>query len=100
MPVSHPGELTKAGETIVHQGVTIIGPVNMASDIPYHASQMYSANVNSFLKLMIGKEGVLKMNREDEIIRETLVTSGGEVVHARVGELMGLTPAAPAAGGR
>jgi proton-translocating NAD(P)+ transhydrogenase subunit alpha len=93
-------ELTKAGETIVHQGVTIIGPVNMASDIPYHASQMYSANVNSFLKLMIGKEGVLKVNREDEIIRETLVTSGGEVVHARVGELMGLTPAAPAAGGR
>ena len=93
-------ELTRAGETVVHQGINILGPVNMASDVPFHASQMYASNVTSFLKLMVTKEGALNVNREDEIIRETLVTSGGEVVHARVVELMGLTPAAPAGGGR
>ncbi|HEV2687370.1 MAG TPA: Re/Si-specific NAD(P)(+) transhydrogenase subunit alpha [Bryobacteraceae bacterium] len=86
-------ELTRAGQTIVHQGITIMGPVNMASDIPFHASQMYSSNVNSFLKLMLTKEGELKVNRDDEIIRETLVTHSGEVVHARVAELAGLAPA-------
>jgi NAD(P) transhydrogenase subunit alpha len=93
-------ELTRPGETVAHQGIQILGPVNMASDAPFHASQMYSSNVTSFLKLLVSKEGALQVNREDEIIRETLVTSGGEVVHARVKELMGLIPAAPAAGGR
>jgi NAD(P) transhydrogenase subunit alpha len=93
-------ELTRPGETVVHQGIHILGPVNMASDAPFHASQMYSSNVTSFLKLLVSKEGALQVNREDEIIRETLVTSGGEVVQAHVKELMGLIPAAPAAGGR
>ena len=93
-------ELTRPGETVEHQGIHILGPVNMASDAPFHASQMYSSNVTSFLKLMVSKEGALQVNREDEIIRETLVASGGEVVHARVKELMGLIPAAPAGGGR
>jgi NAD(P) transhydrogenase subunit alpha len=93
-------ELTRPGETVVHRGIHILGPVNMASDAPYHASQMYSSNVTSFLKLMVSKEGALQVNREDEIIRETLVTSAGEVVHVHVKELMGLAPAAPAGGGR
>jgi NAD(P) transhydrogenase subunit alpha len=93
-------ELTRPGETVVHQGIHILGPVNMASDAPFHASQMYSSNVTSFLKLMVSKEGALQVNREDEIIRETLVTSSGEVVHAHVKELMGLAPAAPAGEGR
>ncbi|HYL77198.1 MAG TPA: Re/Si-specific NAD(P)(+) transhydrogenase subunit alpha [Bryobacteraceae bacterium] len=93
-------ELTRAGETVVHQGISILGPVNMASDAPFHASQMYSSNVVSFLKLMVTKEGALNVNREDEIIRETLVTSGGEVVQSRVVEVMSLVPAAPAGGGR
>jgi H+-translocating NAD(P) transhydrogenase subunit alpha len=91
-------ELTRPGKTVVHQGISILGPLNMASDIPFHASQMYASNVNSFLKLMLTKEGELKVNREDEIIRETLVTHGGEVVHARVVEVAGLT-SAPAAEG-
>ncbi len=68
-------ELTHPGETVVHNGVTILGPLNLASAMPYHASQMYSSNVVSFLKLMV-KNGELNLNREDEIIRETLVTSG------------------------
>jgi NAD(P) transhydrogenase subunit alpha len=69
------------------------------STIPYHASQMYSSNIAAFLKLMIQK-GEFKLNREDEIIRETLVTHGSEVVHARVGEALGLSPAAPAGEGK
>jgi NAD(P) transhydrogenase subunit alpha len=92
-------ELTRPGETVVHQGITILGPLNVPSTIPYHASQMYASNVVSFLKLMVQK-GEFKLNREDEIIRETLVTYGNEVVHARVAEALGLTPVAPAGEGR
>ena len=88
-------ELTRPGETFVHQGISILGPLNLPSSAPYHASQMYGSNIASFLKLMIVK-GELKMNREDEIIRETLVTHGREVVNPRVAELLGLTAAAPA----
>jgi NAD(P) transhydrogenase subunit alpha len=93
-------ELTKPGETVMHQGITILGPLNLPSTIPYHASQMYAANIVAFLKLMVGKGGEFKMNREDEIIRETLVTHGNEVVHARVAEALGLSPVAPAGEGR
>jgi NAD(P) transhydrogenase subunit alpha len=85
-------ELTRAGETVVHGGVSILGPVNIPSDAPFHASQMYASNVTSFLKLMLAKDGTLNVNREDEIIRETLVTDAGEVVHPRVNEVLGLTP--------
>ncbi len=92
-------ELTRPGETVVHQGIHILGPLNLPAAIPYHASQMYASNVVSFLKLMVVK-GEFKMNREDEIIRETLVTHGKEVVHARVGEALGLSPVAPAGEGR
>ncbi|HXA65181.1 MAG TPA: Re/Si-specific NAD(P)(+) transhydrogenase subunit alpha [Bryobacteraceae bacterium] len=92
-------ELTRPGETVVHQGITIMGTLNVPSTIPYHASQMYASNIVAFLKLMVQK-GEFKLNREDEIIRETLVTYGNEVVHARVGEALGLTPVAPAGEGR
>jgi NAD(P) transhydrogenase subunit alpha len=92
-------ELTKPGETVMHQGITILGPLNIPSTIPHHASQMYSSNIAAFLKLMIQK-GEFKLNREDEIIRETLVTYGNEVVHARVSEALGLSPVAPAGEGR
>ena len=92
-------ELTRPGETVMHQGITILGPLNVPSTIPYHASQMYASNVVAFLKLMVQK-GEFKLNREDEIIRETLVTYGKEVVHSRVGEALGLTPVAPAGEGR
>src|SRR5271166_5531895 len=84
-------ELTQPGQTVVHNGISILGPLNLPSTIPYHASQMYGSNVAAFLKLMVNK-GELNINREDEIIRETLVTQGGEVVHTRVMEKLGLTP--------
>ena len=84
-------ELTHPGQTVLHNGISILGPLNLPSTVPYHASQMYASNVVSFLKLMINK-GELKLNRDDEIIRETLVTEGGDVVHARVSERLGLAP--------
>ena len=90
-------ELTKPGETVVHNGISIVGPVNLPSSVPYHASQMYAKNIATFLKYLIGKDGTLVLNRDDEIVRETLVTHGGEVVHAKVRELMGLSKAELAA---
>ena len=75
---------------MVHKGVSILGPLNLPSAIPYHASQMYAKNIATFLKYLIGKDGNLALNREDEIVRETLVTHAGDVVHAKVRELMGL----------
>jgi NAD(P) transhydrogenase subunit alpha len=83
-------ELTRPGETVEHQGVSILGPLNLPSTVPYHASQMYAKNIATFLKYLIGKEGQLALDRADEIVRETLVTHGGEVVHPKVRELMGL----------
>jgi len=90
-------ELTRPGEKISVGGVTIIGWLNLASTVPYHASQMYARNVSSFL-LHLFKDGKLQMNLEDEIVRETLLTQGGEIVNARVREFFGLP--APAAQGK
>jgi NAD(P) transhydrogenase subunit alpha len=92
-------ELTQPGETVHHRGITILGPLNLASSAPYHASQMYSSNIVSFLKLMLAKDGSLQLKRDDEIIRETLVTRAGEIVHARVNELLEVIPAEGSEGG-
>ncbi len=83
-------ELTRPGEIVVEQGVTIIGWFNLASTVPYHASQMYARNVSAFL-LHLVKDGKLQLNREDEIVRETMLTRGGEVVNARVREFFSLS---------
>jgi H+-translocating NAD(P) transhydrogenase subunit alpha len=89
-------ELTRMGEVIVEHGVTIIGRINLATEVPYHASQMYARNVTAFL-LHLVKDGKLQLNLEDEITRETLVTEGGEVVNPRVREFFAL-PVPPAVG--
>lgn len=86
-------ELTEAGKTVVKHGVTIIGAINVASGVPYHASQMYARNTTAFLTHLV-KDQKLRLNLDDEIVRETLVTQGGEVVNARVREFFGM--AAPA----
>ncbi len=84
-------ELTKPDEVVVHRGVTILGPSNPPALVPYHASQMYSKNITTFLSHLLGKDGAalteLPLNPDDEITRETLLTRGGEVVHPRVREL-------------
>jgi H+-translocating NAD(P) transhydrogenase subunit alpha len=82
-------ELTKPGEEVVVHGVTIIGWFNLASSVPYHASQMYSRNITAFL-LHLVKDGKLRIDTNDEIVRETLLTQGGEVVNKRVREFFSL----------
>lgn len=82
-------ELTEAGKTVVRHGVTIIGAINVASGVPYHASQMYARNVSAFL-LHLVKDQKLQLNLEDEIVRETLVSTGGEIVNPRVREVFGM----------
>jgi NAD(P) transhydrogenase subunit alpha len=90
-------EVTRPGESIVEHGVSVLGPLNVPSLVPFHASQMYSSNVSSFVKLLF-KDGALNINQEDEIIRETLVTHGHKVVHPRVLEAVQSPLGASAAG--
>ena len=90
-------EVTKAGEQISVNGVTIIGWFNLASTVPYHASQMYARNLTAFL-LHLVKDGKLQLNTADEIIRDTLLTQSGEVVNARLREFFKL-PALATKGG-
>ena len=71
--------VTEPGKTIVADGVTIVGLTNLAATMPVHASQMYSRNVQSFLGLIV-EEGALRLDFEDEIVRETCVAHGGKVM--------------------
>jgi NAD(P) transhydrogenase subunit alpha len=82
-------ELTQSGKTIVEHGVTIIGRINIATEVPYHASQMYARNLTAFL-LHLVKDGKLQINLEDEITRETLLTRDGEIVNRRIREFFSL----------
>jgi len=81
-------ELTVAGETVVTHGVTLVGRLNLASTVPFHASQMYAKNLAAFL-LHLAKDGRVRTDSADEIIRETMVTHGGEIVNARVRNFFG-----------
>jgi NAD(P) transhydrogenase subunit alpha len=82
-------ELTKCGEQISVHGVAIIGSLNLASTVPYHASQMYARNLTAFLLLLV-KDGKPQINTSDDIIRDTLLTQSGEVVNARLREFFKL----------
>jgi NAD(P) transhydrogenase subunit alpha len=75
--------LTKPGLTSVVHGVTILGPVNVPSLVPYHASQMYAKNIATLL-LHLAKGGSFQLDMNDEITRETLVARDGHVVHPRL----------------
>ena len=77
------------GEIAVEHGVTIVGLLNLASTVPYHASQMYAKNLTTFL-LHLVKDGKLRLDMQDEIIRETLLTGDGEIVNKRLRELYSL----------
>lgn len=82
-------ELTVAGETVEKNGVKIIGPLNVPSGVPYHASQMYSRNIGNLALLMV-KDEKLEIDLENEILKESLVTDNGEIVNQRVKESLGL----------
>ena len=90
-------ELTQPGQVVVEYGVTIIGSINLASTVPYHASQMYARNISAFV-LHLFRDGKLNLDTQDEITRETLLTHGGEVVNPRVREFFSMPPS-PAQGG-
>jgi NAD(P) transhydrogenase subunit alpha len=87
-------ELTRREEIAIEHGVNIVGWVNLAGTVPYHASQMYARNLSAFL-LHLVRDGKLELNLSDEITRDTLVTRGGEIVNAQVREFFSL-PVSPA----
>lgn len=80
-------EVTEAGKRVVYHGVTILGPLNLPAEIPQHASQMYAKNISTFL-LNLVKDKQVQINMEDEIIRDTLIARDGQVVSARIQQLL------------
>ena len=86
-------ELTRADEVVTAHGVTILGPTDLVSRKPYHASQMFAKNIETLLR-SLSKEGRLNLDPADEVVAGTLLCRDGEVVHPRIRELLGL----PAAG--
>jgi len=79
-------ELTRPDEVVEVQGVTILGPTNLPATVPHDASQMYARNLSAFLVHVV-KDGQLRLDSEDPIVRETMVSRDGELVHARLREL-------------
>lgn len=84
-------ELTRSGETVVDSGVRVLGPVNLASDVPLHASQMYAKNLVSLVVSLLS-DGQIRLAPDDEVAAGIVVTRGGEVVHPRVREALSLPP--------
>jgi NAD(P) transhydrogenase subunit alpha len=75
-------DISEFGKTVIKHHVKIIGPANMASRIPYDASQLYSKNIFNFLKILLNKEGSsLEIDWEDEIVKSTALTHQGKIVH-------------------
>jgi NAD(P) transhydrogenase subunit alpha len=86
-------ELTRADQTVIEHGVTILGPTNLAATVPHDASQLYAKNVVTFVQHLM-KDGAVHLDLDDEITRETLLVRDGEVMNARVRALLGAAPAA------
>ena len=86
--------LSSAGENVVQHGVTIMSPINIASTVPFHASQLYAKNLSTLL-LYLMKDGKLRLDRDDQIIKDTLITYGGEIVNERIREFLQLPPLEP-----
>jgi NAD(P) transhydrogenase subunit alpha len=82
-------DATRPDETIIvpENGATVLGPTNLAASVPHTASQMFAKNLATFILNMV-KDGQLNVNMNDEIIAQTLLTKGGEVVNTRVKELL------------
>src|SRR5215211_5203186 len=82
-------ELTRAGETVVENGVKVIAPLNLPSEMATHASQLYANNVDNLLRLLIDDEGSLKLDFDDEIVAGACITHEGEIVNERAREAAG-----------
>jgi NAD(P) transhydrogenase subunit alpha len=86
-------DVTRAGETVEVHGVKVMGPINLAATVPFHASQMYARNVMSFVQNFV-KKGVINLSMEDEIVRDTMVTRDGDVVNPVLRERLGMAAVA------
>jgi len=84
-------ELTQADQTVNENGVTILGPTNLSSEVPQHASQMYAKNLVTFL-LHMTKDEELDIDLKDEIVRDTLAARDGQVQNGRLRDMLGLEP--------
>lgn len=84
-------ELSQADQTVIEHGVTILGPTNLPSEVPQHASQMYAKNLATFLLLMT-KDGELNIDLKDEVVRDTLAAKDGQVQSDRLRDMLGLEP--------
>ncbi len=82
-------ELSKPGETVVEGGVKIIGPSNLASQMAFHSSQLYAKNVENLLGLLIGEDGALSLDFDDEIVAGACITHQGEIRNERAREAAG-----------
>ncbi len=80
-------ELTRAGETVVHQGVKIVGPINLPSQLAYHASEMYARNLYNLLSPAL-KGGVLTIDWGDEVFAGTALTHAGAIKHEPTAKLL------------
>ena len=80
--------LTQPGQQIVAHDVTIAGPLNLPSQLPFHASQMYAKNLQSFLTLLVSPTGALTTDYSDEILKGTLLAADGTVVHKPTADLL------------
>jgi H+-translocating NAD(P) transhydrogenase subunit alpha len=74
-------ELTQAGQTVVHQGVKIVGPVNLPAQLAFHASEMYARNLYNFLKPALGKDAALAIDWQDEVFAQSCLTHDGAIKH-------------------
>ncbi|MGC2463085.1 MAG: NAD(P) transhydrogenase subunit alpha [Steroidobacteraceae bacterium] len=74
-------ELTQAGQTVLHQGVKIVGPVNLPAQLAFHASEMYARNLYNFLKPALGKDAALAIDWQDEVFAQSCLTHAGAIKH-------------------
>jgi NAD(P) transhydrogenase subunit alpha len=84
-------ELTRAGETVVHQGVKIVGPVNLPAQLAFHASEMYARNLYNFLKPALGKDAALAIDWQDEVFAQSCLTHAGAIKHEPTQKLVEAT---------
>lgn len=89
-------EATVAGETVERSGVQVIGPRNLPATVPVHASELYARNVLAFVQPLL-KDGALRLDWDDEVVRESAVTHGGEVRHAPTAKLLSGNDGGPSA---
>ena len=85
----------RAGENVVRHRITIMSPINIASTVPFHASQLYAKNLSNLLLYLV-KDGQLRLERDDPIIKDILITYDGEVVNERLRDFLQLLPLEPA----